>query len=63
MPDLKATLAQPRATLWADAARTTPLTKVTLRSGQQLVVRSNEAPTDAAPGGRPLPVLFITPAV
>lgn len=63
VPDLKATLAQPRATLWADAARTTPLTKVTLRSGQQLVVRSNEAPTDAAPDGRPLPVLLITPAV
>lgn len=63
VPDLKATLAQPRATLWADAARTTPLTKVTLRSGQQLVVRSTEAPTDAAPDGRPLPVLFITPAV
>ena len=62
VPDLKATLAQPRATLWADAARTTPLTKVTLRSGQQLVVRSFEAPTDAAPESRPLPVLLITPA-
>ncbi|HEX8502107.1 MAG TPA: hypothetical protein VF659_16095 [Pyrinomonadaceae bacterium] len=62
VPDLKATLAQPRATLWADAARTTPLTKVTLRSGQQLVVRSNEAATDSAPDGRPLPVLLITPA-
>jgi hypothetical protein len=62
LPDLRATLAQPRATLWADAARTTPLTKVTLRSGQQLVVRSYEASTDAAPDGRPLPVLFITPA-
>jgi hypothetical protein len=61
-PDLRATLAQARATLWADAARTTPLTKVTLRSGQQLVVRSYEASTDAAPDGRPLPVLFITPA-
>ena len=62
LPDLKAVLAQPRATVWADAARTTPLTKVTLRSGQQLVVRSYEASTDAAPDGRPLPVLFITPA-
>jgi hypothetical protein len=62
LPDLKATLAQPRATLWADAARSTPLTKVTLRSGRQLVVRSYEASTDAAPEGRPLPVLFITPA-
>ena len=36
--------------------------KVTLRSGQQLVVRSNEASTDAAPDSRPLPVLLITPA-
>jgi hypothetical protein len=62
LPDLRATLAQARATLWADAARTTPLTKVTLRSGQQLVVRSYEASTDAAPDGRPLPVLLITPA-
>lgn len=62
VPDLKATLAQGRATLWADAARTNPLTKVTLRSGQQLVVRSYEASTDAAPDGRPLPVLLITPA-
>jgi hypothetical protein len=63
VPDLKATLAQPRAILWADATRTTPLTKVTLRSGQQLVVRSNEASTDAAPDSRPLPVLLISPAV
>jgi hypothetical protein len=62
LPDLNATLNQPRATVWADAARTTPLLKATLRSGQQLVVRSNEASTDAAPGGRPLPVLLITPA-
>ncbi len=62
LPDLNATLKQPRANLWADAARTTPLTKVTLRSGQQLVVRSYEASTDSALNNRPLPVLLITPA-
>ncbi len=62
LPDLRATFTQPRATLWADAARTTPLTKVTLRSGQPLVVRSIETLADAELNHRPLPVLLISPA-
>jgi hypothetical protein len=61
-PSLPAALAQPRATLWADAARTVPLTRATLRAGQELVVRSFEAPAASPPGNTPLPVLLITPA-
>lgn len=60
VPDLDATLTQPRATLWADAARTTPLTQASLRAGQELVVRSAGASTDSS--NTTLPVLLITPA-
>jgi hypothetical protein len=61
IPDLSATLAQPRATLWADQARTEPLTKVTLRAGQELLVRSYDT-TNGPVNRTPLPVLLITPA-
>ena len=57
IPDLCATLSQPPGTLWADAARTQTLTTATLSFGQELVVRSQDAPN------RPLlPKLLITPA-
>lgn len=59
---LPGALRQPRATLWADAARTVPLTRATLRAGQELVVRSVEASPDTPPSNTPLPVLLITPA-
>jgi hypothetical protein len=62
LPSLPAALAQPRANLWADSALTTPLTQATLRSGQELVVRSFDTSPEAPGGGKPLPVLLITPA-
>jgi len=62
VPSLPAALAQPRATLWADAARTTPLTKATLRSGQELIVRTSAAAPDSPLSNTPLPVLLMTPA-
>lgn len=60
--DLDAVLRQPAATLWADEARAAPLTKETLRYGQQLVVRSKRTTTSAPLDPTPLPVLLITPA-
>jgi hypothetical protein len=62
LPSLPTALAQPRANLWADSSLTTPLTQATLRSGQELVVRSFDTSPDAPGGGKPLPVLLITPA-
>lgn len=62
LPSLPDALAQARANLWADSALTTPLTQATLRSGQELVVRSFDTSPDAPSGGNPLPVLLITPA-
>jgi hypothetical protein len=62
VPSLPAALAQPRATLWADAARTTPLTRATLRSGRELVVRSSAAAPGSPLNDTPLPVLLMTPA-
>ncbi|HMF96382.1 MAG TPA: hypothetical protein VKE96_18905 [Vicinamibacterales bacterium] len=56
-PDLAATFAQPAATAWQDAARTTPLTQATLRFGRELVLASLTAT------GEPSPTLLITPAV
>lgn len=62
LPSLPDALAQPRAKLWADSGLDAPLTQATLRSGQELVVRSFDTSPEAPLGGRPLPVLLITPA-
>ncbi|HWS53509.1 MAG TPA: hypothetical protein VN228_05260 [Pyrinomonadaceae bacterium] len=59
---LPAALRQPRATLWADRARTTPLTRAVLRSGHELVVRSSAASAESPLNDTPLPVLLMTPA-
>jgi hypothetical protein len=56
-PDLCATLTQPAATLWADAAQSQPLTEVTLKFGQELVVRSHDSSSLTQPS-----VLYITSA-
>jgi len=56
VPDLCATLGQPVATLWADTAQSQILTAVTLRFGQELVVRSYDSSTRTH-----LSVLYITP--
>jgi hypothetical protein len=62
LPSLPDALAQPRAKLWADSGLTSPLTQATLRSGQELVVRTFDTSPEAPTGGKPLPVLMITPA-
>jgi hypothetical protein len=56
VPNLAAVLAQPTATVWADVARTTPLTQGTLRFGRVLVLAS------VTGSGTPSPTLLITPA-
>lgn len=44
IPDQCATLNQPPAILWSDAAHTLPLTQLTLRFGQELIARSGALP-------------------
>lgn len=61
VPELAATLAQPRAELWADEARSAPLTRATMRFGQELVVRSQRNVANAPLDPVPLPVLLVTP--
>jgi hypothetical protein len=61
LPDLKSTLAQPEAQLWADADRTETLSEVALQYGRELILKSR------SPSASPLDeswesVLFITPA-
>jgi hypothetical protein len=56
IPDLCATLAQPAAALWADAARTLALTAATLAFGRPLILRSQ------APGPADRSLLHVTPA-
>lgn len=53
-PDLCAILWQAPASLWSDEGRTSPLTEVTLRFGQELVVRSSNT--------TPRSLLLISPA-
>jgi hypothetical protein len=62
LPDLKFTLAQPPATLWADAARTEPLLEVLLQYGRERVLKSKPIAT-SPPSSLRQSVLFITPAV
>ena len=64
LPDLRFTLSQPAATLWADADQTEIL-ETNLRFGRELILKSR-----ASPSSPPSPlsqtrdsVLFITPAV
>lgn len=68
VPDLATTLAQPRATLWSDEARTLQLTRVPnqngqgpLRYGQPLVLRTQRINSNAPLEPTPLAVLFVTP--
>ena len=68
LPDLLTTLAQPRAALWSDEARTVPLARVpttagqpALRYGQTLVLRSQRVNPNAPLEPTPLAVLLITP--
>jgi hypothetical protein len=61
LPDLKSTLAQAEAQLWADADRTETLSEVALQFGRELILKSRSTP--ASPfDERWESVLFITPA-
>jgi hypothetical protein len=62
LPDLRAVFRQPLANLWSDEARSVPLTRATLRFGQELVVRSSRPRAGTPLEPTPLPVLLITPA-
>jgi hypothetical protein len=61
-PDLRFTLSQPEATLWADAALSEVLLETNLRFGRELILKSRPilgSPLSATRDS----VLFITPAV
>jgi len=65
LPDLRFTLSQPAATLWADAEQTEILLETNLRFGRELILKSRPSPSSPP---SPLSqtrdsVLFITPAV
>src|SRR5215213_7602441 len=65
LPDLRFTLAQPAATLWADAEQTEILTETNLRFGRELILKSRPSPSSPPSPLSPTrdSVLFITPAV
>ncbi len=63
LPDLRATLDQlnaPPAVLWADLSGLEELASVTLKYGQELILKSQDSLTVSPPA--PQSVLFITPA-
>lgn len=65
LPDLRFTLTQPAATMWADAEQTEILQETNLRFGRELILKSRPSPSSPP---SPLAqtrdsVLFITPAV
>jgi hypothetical protein len=61
LPELRFTLSQPEATIWADAAISEPLLEASLRYGHELVLQSQAA--TSPPSQARQSVLFITPAV
>ena len=65
LPDLRFTLSQPAATLWADAEQSEILTETNLRFGRELILKSRPSPSSPpSPLSQPRDsVLFITPAV
>ncbi len=62
LPDLRFTLTQPAATMWADAEQTEILQETNLRFGRELILKSRPAPASPLSQTRDS-VLFITPAV
>ena len=60
LPELRFTLSQPEATIWADAALTEPLLEASLQYGHELVLQSKAT---SPPSQARQSVLFITPAV
>ena len=65
LPDLRFTLSQPAATLWADAELTDILQLTDLRFGRELILKSRPSPSSPPSPLTPSrdSVLFITPAV
>lgn len=67
LPDLRDTLTQPIAMLWADAEGVEELTEVSLRYGEELVLRSRAAHTLSPPSPPSPPTrssaLLVSPAV
>lgn len=61
LPELRFTLSQPEATIWADAALSEPLLEASLQYGHELVLQSQAA--TSPPSQARQSVLFITPAV
>lgn len=61
LPDLRFTLSQPQATLWADAEQTEILEETNLRFGRELILKSKTSPASPLSTTRDS-VLFITPA-
>jgi hypothetical protein len=62
LPDLRFTLTQPAATMWADAAQTEILEETNLRFGRELILKSRPSSVSPLSPTRES-VLFITPAV
>ena len=62
LPDLRFTLSQPAATMWADAEQTEILQETNLRFGRELILKSTTSSSSPLSQTRES-VLFITPAV
>lgn len=62
LPDLRFTLSQPAATMWADAQQTEILEEANLRFGRELILKSRPSPSSPLSQTRDS-VVFITPAV
>ena len=62
LPDLRFTLSQTAADIWADAARTEHLLEAGLQYGRELILKSRPSPA-SPPGTVRESVLFVTPAV
>jgi hypothetical protein len=62
LPDLRFTLSQPAATMWADAEQTEILQETNLRFGRELILKSTTSSSSPLSHTRES-VLFITPAV
>jgi hypothetical protein len=61
LPELRFTLSQPEATIWADAAFSEPLLEASLQYGRELVLQTKAS--TSPPSQARQSVLFITPAV
>lgn len=62
LPDLRFTLSQLAATMWADAEQTEILAETNLRFGRELILKSRPSP-GSPPSHTRASVLFVTPAV